>query len=95
MLSLIFGIIFGFIDNIGLWFGISKLEKYMYGGTKMKAALGNTYSDGMGALVGTCISIIAKDLYNYDDNDDKAPLWVDPIGIVIGCLIGIFIGKLL
>ena len=93
-IGLVFGIVFGFIDNFGLWFGIANLEKYMPGGIKMKAALGNTYSDGIGAIIGTLIAIIVKDSFHIDDNtnDEKEPLWVNPIGIMLGCLIGIFIG---
>ena len=53
--------VFGFMDNFGIWMGIDVLEKYMPGGVKMKAALGNTYSDMLGAIVGTSISIVAKD----------------------------------
>ena len=96
LIGLVFGIVFGFIDNFGLWIGITHLEKYMPGGTKMKAALGNTYSDGIGAITGTLIAIIVKDLFNINDEDgmeDKEPIWINPIGIIIGCLFGIFIGK--
>ncbi len=92
--GLIFGIVFGFIDNFGLWIGISELERYMTGGVRIKAALGNTYSDGIGALLGTFVSIIAKDLYDSDETEND-PLWVNPIGIVIGCVVGIIVGKFL
>lgn len=96
LIGLVFGIVFGFIDNFGLWFGIEHLEKYMPGGLKMKAALGNTYSDGIGAIIGTLIALIVKDLFQLDDdsNNEKEPLWVNPIGIILGCLIGIFIGSI-
>ena len=93
-IGLIFGIVFGFIDNFGLWIGISELERYMPGGVKVKAALGNTYSDGIGALLGTFVSILAKDIYDYDEIEND-PLWVNPIGIVIGCVVGIIVGKFL
>ena len=89
--GLVFGIIFGFIDNFGLWIGIDKLQRYMPGGVKMKAALGNTYSDAIGAILGTSISIMARDLATVDDSED--PLWVNPIGIIVGCLIGLLIGR--
>jgi len=92
VVGLTFGIVFGFIDNFGLWVGISELERYMPGGVKVKAALGNTYSDGIGALLGTFVSIIAKDLYDSEDLEND-PLWVNPIGIIIGCIIGIIVGK--
>ena len=92
-LGLIFGVIFGFMDNFGLWMGIEKLEKYLPGGLLTKAALGNTYSDLLGAIIGTCISIIAKDTFDYDNDD--TPIWLNTVGIVIGCFLGLFFGKLI
>lgn len=93
LIGLVFGIVFGFIDNFGLWFGIESLSKYMPGGVKMKAALGNTYSDGVGAIVGTFLAIIIKDLFNFDGDEDNKAIWINPVGIVIGCLLGIVVGK--
>ena len=89
--GLVFGIVFGLLDNIGLWMGIDTLNQYLPGGILTKSALGNTYSDLVGSIVGTSISIIAKDAINFD-NDDM-PIWVNTIGIFIGCLLGLFIGK--
>lgn len=89
-IGLIFGIVFGFLDNFGLWMGISILEEYMPGGVKMKSALGNTYSDFIGATIGSAISILAAELYDYDNDD--APLWVNTVGILIGCILGMIAG---
>ena len=91
--GLVFGIVFGFIDNLGLWMGIDILEKYMPGGILTKSALGNTYSDFIGSTLGSFIAIIAKNIVNYDEK--KMPIWVDTIGIVIGCLLGLVIGRVL
>ena len=88
-----FGIVFGFIDNAGLWFGMNALDKYLPGGPLTKAALGNTFSDFLGATFGTFISIILFDLLDYDDNDQ--PIWTNAIGIVIGCIIGLYIPRLI
>jgi hypothetical protein len=88
-----FGIVFGFIDNAGLWFGMSALDKYLPGGPLTKAALGNTFSDILGATFGSFISIILFDLVKYDDDDQ--PIWTNAIGIVIGCLIGLYIPRLI
>jgi hypothetical protein len=90
--GLMFGIIFGFIDNFGLWIGLDELSKYMPGGLKTKAALGNTYSDAIGAILGVYISIIIKDIATIDEESDA--LWINPIGIIIGCLIGLFVGNI-
>ena len=93
LIGLLFGIVFGFLDNFGLWIGINKLEKYLPGGLLTKAALGNTYSDFLGATIGTSISIIAKDSVNYDNDDE--PIWINSIGIFIGCILGLFLGRLI
>ena len=93
MIGLIFGMVFGFIDNLGLWLGVDTLQKYMPGGLLTKAALGNTYSDFLGVIVGTSVSIIAKESLDYDD--DKEPVWLNMIGIVIGCLGGMVVGRIL
>ena len=66
--------------------------KYMPGVT-YKAALGNTYSDFLGVIVGTSISIIAQESLGYDD--DNEPIWLNMVGIVIGCFIGMFVGRVL
>ena len=92
-IGLIFGIVFGFLDNFGLWMGISVLENYMPGGVKTKSALGNTYSDFIGATIGSAISILAVEIFDYDNDD--TPLWVNTVGIVIGCILGMMAGRLI
>ena len=91
--GLIFGIVFGFMDNVGLWFGLNTFEKYLPGGILTKSALGNTYSSLMGTIVGGFVATVAKDRYNYDEDD--APIWIDAVGVVIGCFLGLFVGRLL
>lgn len=91
-IGLIFGIVFGFIDNFGLWMGLNVIEKYIPGGVLTKSGIGNIYSDFLGVVAGTSISILAKELIDYDDSDQ--PIWVNTIGIVIGCILGIIIGYL-
>tara|TARA_B110000967_G_C18736688_1_gene485464 strand:- start:456 stop:914 length:459 start_codon:yes stop_codon:yes gene_type:complete len=91
LIGLIFGMVFGFIDNLGLWLGVDTLQKYMPGGLLSKAALGNTYSDSLGVIVGTSISIMAKESLDYDD--DSEPIWLNMVGIVIGCLMGMVAGR--
>lgn len=93
LVGIIFGVIFGFIDNVGLWFGMDDFSKNIKGGPLTKAAFGNTYSDFMGSIIGTFIASIAMDLFNYDD--DNQPIWINTLGITIGCLLGILFGKLI
>ena len=92
-LGLVFGIVFGFMDNFGLWMGIDTLSKYITGGVLTKAAWGNTYSDLVGSTAGTFIASIASDMFNYDD--DNTPIWLNSAGIGIGCVLGMVVGKLL
>ena len=81
------GLVFGFIDNAGLWFGMDALDPYLPGGALTKAGYGNTFSDFLGSFLGTFAGIIIKNVTGITDT----PLWSDTIGVVIGCLLGIFI----
>lgn len=65
----------------------------MPGDLKMKAALGNTYSDLLGATVGTFISTIFQDIFNY--RVEREAMWINSVGIIIGCILGIRVGKML
>lgn len=88
-----FGLFFGFIDNFALWLGLDALEPFLPGGELTRAALGNTYSDFLGSFVAT---YIARSVTNLtDEPEDPAPLWADAIGITLGTLIAIPLGRLL
>ena len=89
LVGMSFGIVFGFIDNFGLWIGLTSFEKYIPGDILTKSAWGNTYSNFLGATLGTSTSIILKTYFPITD----IPIWVDTIGILIGCIIGILIPK--
>lgn len=89
LIGMSFGIVFGFIDNAGLWFGISSLEKYIPGGILEKSGWGNTYSDFLGATLGTFIAIILKTYIPVANT----PIWIDSLGVLIGCIFGIYIPK--
>ena len=91
LVGMSFGIVFGFIDNAGLWFGLDTFEKYIPGGLLTKSAWGNTFSDGLGATLGTSVAIILRTLYPIEDS----PIWVDTVGIIIGCILGIYIPRLI
>lgn len=92
-MGLIFGLIFGFIDNIGLWIGLEQMEKFLPGGFLTKAGLGNTYSNFMGSIIGTLLTIIIKT--NFEYNNDSNPIWLKSIGIAFGCLLGIVVGQII
>lgn len=93
ILSLIFGMLFGAIDNIGLFIGAGSFGE-LIGSEKTKEPWGNTYSDLIGATVGTFISKIS--IFKYTDTDKPyqgGPIWANSISIIIGCIIPIlFIG---
>ena len=93
MLAIITGmvsnIVFGIIDNGGLFFGMSALDPFLPNGELTRAGLGNTFSDGLGAFLGTFSSIIIRRITKIEDT----PLWSDAVGIVIGCLIGLYVPK--
>lgn len=85
------GVVFGFIDNAGLWFGMSALDPFLPGGALTKAGLGNTFSDFLGSFLGTFIGLIIQ----MQTGVTNTPIWTEAVGIVIGCLMGIQIPKLL
>lgn len=92
LVSFIFGIVFGFMDNYFLWAGEEHLMELLPGGTLIKSALGNTYSDFIGATFGIALASIGKD---YLDVDEEAPIWVNAIAMPIGCILGLIAGKVL
>jgi len=98
LVGMIGGIIFGIIDNAGLWFGLSALEPLFIKklgvapGSNEMAAFGNLFSDGLGAFLGTFAGVIMSEYTGIEL--DESPIWVDAIGVIIGCYIGILIGRM-
>lgn len=90
--SLVFGMVFGFLDNFFLWVGVDKMMEFIPGGTLTKGAWGNTYSDFMGATIGASIASIASNLLNLDPSP---PIWINAIAMPIGCIIGMYSGKMI
>eukprot|EP00828_Plagiopyla_frontata_P004100 TRINITY_DN11411_c0_g1_i2.p1 TRINITY_DN11411_c0_g1~~TRINITY_DN11411_c0_g1_i2.p1 ORF type:complete len:277 (+),score=40.08 TRINITY_DN11411_c0_g1_i2:160-990(+) len=89
-------IIFGFIDNGGLFFGGCYLDELFskFPGSddaNVVAGYGNTYSDFLGAFLGTFCGLIISHATGINDG----PIWAQALGIIIGCLLGILIPKLL
>jgi len=85
-------IVFGFIDNAGLFFGgcyLDEVFEKLPGGndTNICAGYGNTFSDTLGMFLGTFFGIILKSLLGIDDG----PIWANTFGITIGCLLGIYV----
>lgn len=89
-------IVFGFIDNAGLFFGGCYLEEVFAllpaaSDANVAAGYGNTFSDFLGAFLGTFVGKMLADLSGITDS----PLWAEAIGIIIGCLFGILVPKLI
>ena len=94
MVSICFGFIFGFIDNLFLWIGTDFFEKYIHGDSMIKAGWGNTYSDFVGATMGTALTSILKNFLGYNnDNHLVTPIWIDAVSIPLGCIVGLYVGK--
>ena len=99
LLGMSSGIVFGFIDNAGLWFGMDALNPFLETipgiGDLTKAGLGNTFSDAIGAFAGTFAGIIIKG--SIIELDEKIPefIWAEAIGVIIGCLLGILIPRMI
>ena len=95
--SMAFGIIFGFIDNAGLFFGMDALDPHVQkvsSDPKVSAGIGNTYSDVIGAFAGSFAgSIVQNRLKNQLPDCFEGPLWAEATGILLGCIIGIIIPK--
>jgi len=95
-IGLIFGVIFGFMDNFGLWVGIDAFQQYIPGGIKTKAAWGNTYSDMLGATIGTFIASTVMTITGFTDEEyDSLPIYINTLGIFIGSLLGMIVGRLI
>ena len=91
LVGLVSSVIFGMIDNGGLYFGMSALDPILPGDDLEKAGWGNTFSDFLGGFLGTFIGILVKNLTKIEDT----PLYSEVIGIVIGCIFGIYIPKMI
>ena len=100
LLGMSSGVVFGFIDNAGLWFGMDALDPFLDTipgvGNLTKAGLGNTFSDAIGAFAGTFAGIIIKkSLTGKNERNIPEFIWAEAIGVIIGCLLGISIPRLI
>ena len=98
LLGMSSGVVFGFIDNAGLWFGMDALDPFLNKikgvGELTKAGLGNTFSDAVGSFAGTFAGIIIRSkLISKDEENIPEFIWAESIGIIIGCLLGIIIPR--
>lgn len=108
--GLVFGLVFGFIDNAGLISGLEALDtpfsvisKLLIGSPpsdknslkryneKLEgttSGLGNLFSDGLGVTLGAFFGNLATRLF---PSKIQQPIWVDMVGVSLGCILGIII----
>lgn len=109
--GLVFGLVFGFIDNAGLISGLEALDspfgvisRFMTGASSQKggsanlvakemmegttSGLGNLFSDGLGVSLGAFFGKLASSIF---PSKVQQPIWVDMVGISLGCILGIAI----
>jgi hypothetical protein len=102
-------VVFGFIDNSGLFAGLDASddwfqEKFKPGAAlgaiadasdeRQKAGLGNTFSDMLGAFMGEFFGLILGDILD-PTGQIAAPFWLGAFGVFFGCLLGISIPKMI
>ena len=86
-----FGIAMGFVDTVAIWLGVDQLGKYIKGGSNLKAAVGNMYSNMVAISVGSAVTIIMTSLIKL--KSDQSPVYLNAIGSVCGALLGIFFSR--
>ena len=86
------GIVFGIIDNAGLWFGMDALDPILPKGKLTQAGLGNVFSDTLSAFLSTFAGNIIQHLTGVKGG---TPIWSDAAGTFVGCLTGLFGSRLL
>lgn len=91
LIGSIFGFVFGFIDNLFLVIGLNNIEHLFPGDLLTKSGLGNTYSDVVASFIGTFIAYFMTIYTN--SQEDEFPLWANSLGMFVGCLVGLYVGK--
>ena len=81
------GIVFGAIDNFGLWFGMDALDPILPSGSLTKAGFGNVFSDSLSAFLSTFAGDIISKLTGVESN---TPIWADAVGTFTGCIVGLY-----
>ena len=87
LVGVVYGLVFGIIDNVGLWFGMDALDPIIKGGPLTKAGIGNAYADSLSAILAT---FSGKAMSNFTGIEDT-PLWANAAGTGLGCITGVVI----
>lgn len=87
LVGMVFGTVFGFIDNAGMFFGMDALEPFLPREGFIAAGIGNTYSSVLGAFLASFLSNVIK----IATGVNSMPVWSDAAGIIVGAILGIYI----
>jgi len=84
--------VFGIIDNLGLFIGMSVVEKWIMNmgfDSQVAAGIGNTFSDTIGVMLGGAVSVA---LYKILKVKKEGTTFLQKlVGVFIGCMIPVII----
>ena len=83
-----YGMIIGIVDVLGLWYVLKYLKVFMPKGNLLDAGIAEVYASVLAMIFGTFVSHSIKTVI---PPDNTIPLWSDGFGVLIGCLITLFI----
>ena len=95
------GAIFGFIDNAGLFIGMSKLDPYINGvlakreyyesgekGDRMQQNIAAGWGNTYSDAVGSFLSVFIGRMISMHFGIEETPMIAESVGLVIGCVLG-------
>lgn len=91
LVGMVFGTVFGFIDNAGMFFGMAALDPVLPKKGFVRAGIGNTYSSLLGAFLAAFLSKLVVIKFGVSE----VPVWSDAAGIGVGAILGIYVPPLL
>lgn len=87
-----FMMVFGIIDNLGLFMGMSVVEEWimkMGFDSQVAAGIGNTFSDMLGVMLG---GVVSTGLYKLlKVNREETTFWQKFVGVAIGCMLPVIV----
>jgi hypothetical protein len=90
------GFIFGFINIVAMWFGMSTFSAWFsrHGVSENEASsYANMYGNVIASIAGTFVALTVSTKADVDLN--TTPLWANTLGILLGCIVGIMAGKVI
>lgn len=84
--------VFGIIDNLGLFMGMSAVEEWIMKkgfDSQVAAGIGNTFSDALGVMLGGVVSAALYKLLKV--KKEETTFWQKLVGVVIGCMLPVLV----